>query len=166
MECFFLHAKAQASGLNLINATHVFLCEPLINTAIELQVIARVHRIGQNHPTTVWMYLVEGTVEKAIYNISVHRRMLQIGKAGKPRTEDSDKGETFQNHIDIANALEPQYIGSSTLLSKSHSGGEIVDENDLWNCLFLHQTENTTHSWFEPQQELQEMNKHINEEDS
>ena len=53
VECFFLHAKAQASGLNLVNATHVFLCEPLINTAIELQAIARVHRIGQHNPTTV-----------------------------------------------------------------------------------------------------------------
>lgn len=53
IECFFLHAKAQASGLNLVNATHVFLCEPLINTAIELQAIARVHRIGQHNPTTV-----------------------------------------------------------------------------------------------------------------
>jgi SNF2 family DNA or RNA helicase len=39
MECFFLHAKAHSSGLNLVNATHVFLCEPLINTAIELQYV-------------------------------------------------------------------------------------------------------------------------------
>ncbi|KAL9119541.1 MAG: hypothetical protein Q9187_003907, partial [Circinaria calcarea] len=70
VECFFLHAKAHSSGLNLVNATHVFLCEPLINTAIELQAIARVHRIGQHHPTAVWMYLVEDTVEKAIYDIS------------------------------------------------------------------------------------------------
>ncbi|GKZ27960.1 hypothetical protein AbraCBS73388_007638, partial [Aspergillus brasiliensis] len=45
VECFLLHAKAHSSGLNLVNATHVFLCEPLINTAIELQAIARVHRI-------------------------------------------------------------------------------------------------------------------------
>lgn len=40
MECFFLHAKAHSSGLNLVNATHVFLCEPLINTAIELQCVS------------------------------------------------------------------------------------------------------------------------------
>ena len=39
-ECFFLHAKAHSSGLNLVNATHVFLCEPLINTAIELQCVS------------------------------------------------------------------------------------------------------------------------------
>ena len=39
-ECFFLHARAHSSGLNLVNATHVFLCEPLINTAIELQYVS------------------------------------------------------------------------------------------------------------------------------
>lgn len=53
VECFLLHAKADSSGLNLVNATHVFLCEPLLNAAIELQAIARVHRIGQRRPTTV-----------------------------------------------------------------------------------------------------------------
>lgn len=42
-ECFFLHAKAHSSGLNLVNATHVFLCEPLINTAIELQYVSSIH---------------------------------------------------------------------------------------------------------------------------
>ena len=45
-ECFFLHAKAHSSGLNLVNATHVFLCEPLINTAIELQYVFSVSMIS------------------------------------------------------------------------------------------------------------------------
>ena len=36
-----------SSGLTLINASHVFLCEPLVNPALELQGISRVHRIGQ-----------------------------------------------------------------------------------------------------------------------
>ncbi len=52
MECLFMHAKGSSSGLTLVNATHVFLCEPLLNTAIELQAIARVHRIGQRQATT------------------------------------------------------------------------------------------------------------------
>ena len=53
LEVFLLHARAHASGLNLVNASHVFLCEPLLNTALELQAIARVDRIGQQHETTV-----------------------------------------------------------------------------------------------------------------
>jgi E3 ubiquitin-protein ligase SHPRH len=84
VECFFLDAKAQAAGLNLVVANHVFLCEPLINTAIELQAIARVHRIGQQRATTVWMYLVAGTVEETIYEISVDRRLEHMkGKSSK-----------------------------------------------------------------------------------
>lgn len=83
VECFLLHARAHASGLNLVNASHVFLMEPLVNTALELQAIARVHRIGQEHETTVWLYIVDGTVEESIYHLSVRRRMehMQQGAA-------------------------------------------------------------------------------------
>src|SRR3954465_8641061 len=80
IECFLLHARAHSSGLNLVNASHVFLCEPLLNTALELQAIARVDRIGQQHETTVWLYLVSGTVEESIHNLSVHRRMEHMGR--------------------------------------------------------------------------------------
>ncbi|MCJ1471859.1 hypothetical protein MMC13_000500 [Lambiella insularis] len=132
IECFFLHAKAHSSGLNLVNATHVFLCEPLINTALELQAIARVHRIGQYHSTTVWMYLVEDTVEKAIYDISVTRRLAHIGRSVQ-KSASSDLGE---DDLEAANSLELQEAPLSKLLTKGPGGGEMVEKEDLWNCLF------------------------------
>lgn len=132
VECFFLHAKAHSSGLNLVNATHIFLCGPLINTAIELQAIARVHRIGQHRPTTVWMYLVSGTVEESIYDISVSRRMLHVSRGGSPASST----ELLEETIDAANSLELQQAPLSKLLTKGSSGGELVDKEDLWNCLF------------------------------
>ncbi|RDA90582.1 hypothetical protein CP533_2604 [Ophiocordyceps camponoti-saundersi (nom. inval.)] len=67
VEVFLLHARAHASGLNLVSASHVFLSEPLLSPALEMQAVARVHRIGQRHQSTVWLYLVSGTVEEAIY---------------------------------------------------------------------------------------------------
>ena len=134
IECFFLHAKAHSSGLNLVNAGHVFLCEPLINTSLELQAIARVHRIGQQHETFVWMYLVENTVEKAIYDISVERRMAHMSKAmGSAEAKEVDVSE---NSIDLANSLELQDAPFSKLLTKGSGGGEVVEKGDLWNCLF------------------------------
>ena len=132
VECFFLHAKAHSSGLNLVNATHVFLCEPLINTALELQAIARVHRIGQYHPTTVWMYLVEDTVEKAIYDISVTRRLAHISRS----FQKGEATDLEEDEIEAANSLELQDAPLSKLLTKGSGGGEMVGKEDLWNCLF------------------------------
>ena len=137
MECFFLHAKAHSSGLNLVNATHVFLCEPLINTAIELQAIARVHRIGQQHETTVWMYLVEGTVEKSVYDISVQRRLAHLGKVNAGDTATGAE-EVLESQLEVANTLEMEDTPLSDLFTKGTGGGEMVLSEDLWECLFRH----------------------------
>ena len=136
-----LHGKAQASGLNLTVATHVFLCEPLINTAIELQVIARVHRIGQHRPTTVWMYLVSGTVEESIYEISVTRRLTHITEKEKQAkaalsTSPADDDGVTEAAIESANSMELQDATLTTLMQRGSEGGEMVKKDDLWQCLF------------------------------
>jgi E3 ubiquitin-protein ligase SHPRH len=186
---FLLDAKSDSSGLNLVNATHVFLCEPLVNTAIELQAIARVHRIGQMRPTTVWMILIADTVEEAVYQLSADRRQQHIAKVNRPRTEvngtakttasvvaasSSSSSSSSSSHavaaaaaakaqsssssastatvpppaaavvvvadeavIDAANSLELEAAPIHNLLAKgSKGGGEVVNTDDLWTCLF------------------------------
>jgi len=145
VECFLLHAKAHSAGLNLVVASHVLLCEPLINTAIELQAIARVHRIGQHRSTTVWMYLIADTVEESIYDISVNRRLahLKSNVTGSTAKGKSRSGTVTphvaglqENAIDVANSMELQAADLSKLLTAGKSGGEMVDQEDLWPCLF------------------------------
>lgn len=143
-ECFLLHAKAHAAGLNLICASHVILCEPLINTAIELQAVARVHRIGQVRETCVWMYIVENTVEEAIYDISVERRLAHMDSksrdasriASGAATPGSGGGERGESAIEAANAKELQDADLSKMFASGKTGGEMVDKEDLWECLF------------------------------
>ncbi|KAF5027329.1 hypothetical protein F66182_573 [Fusarium sp. NRRL 66182] len=137
VECFLLHARAHSSGLNLVNASHVFLCEPLLNTALELQAIARVDRIGQQHETTVWLYLVSGTVEESIYNLSVQRRIDHMGRANKGKSKESTP-ELLDASIEAANTLELEQAALSRLMSKDKAAGENVQESDLWECLFGH----------------------------
>ncbi|GAB2216917.1 hypothetical protein Drorol1_Dr00000067 [Drosera rotundifolia] len=62
-----------ANGLNLLEAQHVILVEPLLNPAAEAQAISRVHRIGQKIKTVVHRFLVKGTVEESIYNLNKSR---------------------------------------------------------------------------------------------
>ncbi|KAK4104906.1 hypothetical protein N658DRAFT_493007 [Parathielavia hyrcaniae] len=148
-EVFLLHARAHASGLNLVNASHVFLCEPLLNTALELQAIARVDRIGQQHETTVWLYIVDGTVEESIYELSVQRRMEHMGRSsslnddnnknkGKAKESNGSTPELLDAKLDEANALEMQQAHLSKLMGKDGISGEAVDKDDLWTCLFGH----------------------------
>ena len=144
VECFFLHAQAQSSGLNLVEATHVFLCEPLLNYTIEIQAIARVDRIGQHSPTTVWMYIINGTVEKAIYELSIRRRLTHMGKV---RSENglrdgpgshTDEQSLSDEFLEAANTRELQETATANLFSKGRdsAGDEVVAQSDLWKCLF------------------------------
>ncbi|KAF6845403.1 SNF2 family domain-containing protein [Colletotrichum musicola] len=135
IEVFMLHGRAQSSGLNLVNASHVFLCEPLLNTALELQAIARVDRIGQKNETTVWLYLIEGSVEESIYNLSVKRRMEHMGKNSKGKSTQPTS-EVAEPVLEAANTLELEQASLTRLMSKDKNAGEAVEAGDLWDCLF------------------------------
>ncbi|XP_010554570.1 PREDICTED: E3 ubiquitin-protein ligase SHPRH [Tarenaya hassleriana] len=64
-----------ANGLNLLEAQHVIMVEPLLNPAAEAQAVSRVHRIGQDKPTLVHRFLVKGTVEESIYKLNTSRNV-------------------------------------------------------------------------------------------
>ncbi|KAH9910010.1 SNF2 family N-terminal domain-containing protein [Xylariomycetidae sp. FL2044] len=156
IECLLMDARAHASGLNLVNASHVFLCEPVLNTALELQAIARVHRIGQERETTVWLYLVDGTVEESIYDLSVRRRLEHISSShqqaatnDKGKAPESASGLLDDSNLEAANSLELQQAASlSKLMNKDKELGEVIDKNDVWDCLFgrVSQENNATSS--------------------
>lgn len=58
-----------ANGLNLLEAQHVILVEPLLNPAAEAQAISRVHRIGQENRTLVHRFIVSVHFSK---HFSIH----------------------------------------------------------------------------------------------
>lgn len=67
-----------ANGLNILEAQHVILVEPLLNPAAEAQAISRVHRVGQEKRTFVHRFLVKNTVEESIYKLNRSRSVSSV----------------------------------------------------------------------------------------
>ncbi|KAL8882227.1 MAG: hypothetical protein Q9198_000735, partial [Flavoplaca austrocitrina] len=76
---------------------------------------------------TVWVYVVQDTVEQSVYDISVERRMRHV--TGRSKYEE------MESQIEAADTLELEGA-MGKLLSNGHGGGEFVDQADLWFCLF------------------------------
>nr|XP_018918155.1 PREDICTED: E3 ubiquitin-protein ligase SHPRH [Bemisia tabaci]XP_018918156.1 PREDICTED: E3 ubiquitin-protein ligase SHPRH [Bemisia tabaci] len=64
MNVLLLQYRSGSKGLNLIEATHIILVEPVLNPSDELQAVGRVHRMGQTKPTFVHRFVIENTIEE------------------------------------------------------------------------------------------------------
>lgn len=147
--CFLLHAQQQAAGLTLVNATHVILCEPLINTALELQAINRIHRIGQRYETTVWMLGIQGTIEELIINFCTAKRIEQLNHLKQHQNNEDNISKHLAEFSEFSIGQTEEFqrentqvvIDSMDLMKEtgkliSSKEGELVSVDDLWKSFF------------------------------
>lgn len=76
VKVFLISLQAGGTGLNLVEANHVFIMDPWWNPSAEQQALDRVHRIGQTLPVTVVRYIIKGSVEESI--MQLQRRKCSI----------------------------------------------------------------------------------------
>ena len=88
--------KQGANGLNLTEAQHVVLVEPVLDPGSEAQAIGRVDRTGQTRPTHVHRFVVDATIEERVHQLGRERAaamdMSAAGAAGRSRGGSLDKG--------------------------------------------------------------------------
>jgi SNF2 family DNA or RNA helicase len=63
---FFISLKTGGTGLNLAEASYVFILDPWWNPAVENQAIDRCYRIGQKNPVTVYRFITKGSIEEKV----------------------------------------------------------------------------------------------------
>ena len=77
-KALLLSLRAGAQGLNLQTASYVFHFDRWWNPAIEEQADARVHRMGQTYPVTIYRYICANTIEDRIdAKLREKRQMFQ-----------------------------------------------------------------------------------------
>jgi SNF2 family DNA or RNA helicase len=73
---FLISLKAGGLGLNLTAADYVFILDPWWNPAVEMQAIARAHRIGQTKPVFAYRLVAKETVEEKVLELQEKKREL------------------------------------------------------------------------------------------
>ncbi|KAF9155509.1 hypothetical protein BG015_009590 [Linnemannia schmuckeri] len=116
---FMLHAKSQSAGLTLLSATHVFICEPLVNPVLQAQAVSRVHRIGQTKETFVHYYLIRDTIEIPCFEL--------FERSTATRSEATNE-EFDSRSRERSSSLS---ILASQVSSAQNRHGELVSLNDL-----------------------------------
>ncbi|KAH7196368.1 SNF2 family N-terminal domain-containing protein [Fusarium flagelliforme] len=90
-----------AVGLTLTEANQVHIVEPQWNPTIEEQAIARVVRMGQTRPVTVFKYITEGSVEQSIVKLQQKKtRIIKLSMQEKDTNESDTNLDRFKFTID------------------------------------------------------------------
>ncbi|KAG0072862.1 hypothetical protein BGZ90_011781 [Linnemannia elongata] len=116
---FMLHAKSQSAGLTLLKATHVFICEPLVNPVLQAQAVSRVHRIGQTKETFVHYYLIRDTIEIPCFELFERSTATTSGTTN----------EEVDDHTNEKSSSLP--ILASQVSNAQNRHGELVSLHDL-----------------------------------
>jgi SNF2 family DNA or RNA helicase len=74
---FFISLKVGGTGLNLSEASYVFLLDPWWNPAVEDQAIDRSHRLGQHQPVTVYRFVTRGSIEEKVNELKAVKRGIE-----------------------------------------------------------------------------------------
>jgi SNF2 family DNA or RNA helicase len=74
---FFISLKAGGLGLNLTEASYVFLLDPWWNPAVENQAIDRCYRIGQENPVTVYRFITKDSIEEAVMGLQETKNAIE-----------------------------------------------------------------------------------------
>ena len=87
---FLIQIKAGGQGLNLQEATRVYITSPSWNPATELQAIARSHRTGQTKKVTIKKLLYNGiedlpSIEHSIMSLQGHKSIICSDVLNDPR---------------------------------------------------------------------------------
>ncbi|KAG6803940.1 lymphoid-specific helicase [Apis mellifera caucasica] len=124
---FLISTRAGGVGLNLIGADTVIIYDSDWNPQVDIQAMARCHRIGQTRPVMIYKLCTKGTIDEVIINRAEAKRLLE-----KVVISKSVQGININNKADL---LKLQKLLQSKECQIVASKNEVFTEKELNNLL-------------------------------
>ena len=122
-QVFLLSTRAGGLGIDLYAANIVILFDSDWNPHVDLQAIARAHRIGQKRDVKVFRFVTQGTIEEVIVKRAVKKLKLDNMIMQKDKSvKNNDKKVSKQ---EIMNAI---HYGAQDILTSNEG---TVEEEDI-----------------------------------
>ncbi|KAG7407425.1 DNA repair protein RAD5A [Fusarium oxysporum f. sp. rapae] len=101
IQVLLISINTGAVGLTLTQANMVHIVEPQWNPAIEEQAIARVVRMGQTRPVTIFKYITAGSIENTVVKLQENKtRIIKLSMQDKDNADSDANLDSFKFAID------------------------------------------------------------------
>ena len=130
---FLISTRAGGVGLNLAAADTVIIYDSDWNPQMDIQAMARCHRIGQERPVVIYKLCTKGTIDEAIMTRAESKRVLE-------KMVISKKIQGFNLHlkgtlIELRRFLESkecQVVASENEAFTEEELNKLIDRSDLY----------------------------------
>lgn len=130
---FLLTTRAGGVGLNLMAADTVIIYDPDWNPQMDIQAMARCHRIGQTRPVVIYKLCAKATIDEVIYERAEAKRVLEKAVISK-----SVKMLSINNKDDLLSlqkllkSKQCQPIASEHEVFTDEELNKLLDRSDLY----------------------------------
>ncbi|XP_034175461.1 lymphoid-specific helicase isoform X1 [Osmia lignaria lignaria] len=131
---FLITTRAGGVGLNLVGADTVVIYDSDWNPQMDIQAMARCHRIGQTKPVVIYKLCSKGTIDEAIIHRAGAKRFLEkmvISK--KSGTVNINSKETLMELQRLLESKEIEVDESRNEVFAEEELNKLLDRSDLYS---------------------------------
>ncbi|XP_003700306.1 lymphoid-specific helicase [Megachile rotundata] len=130
---FLITTRAGGVGLNLVGADTVIIYDSDWNPQMDIQAMARCHRIGQTKPVVIYKLCTKGTIDEAIIHRAEAKRFLEKMVISKQlNTVNLGTKETLMELQRLLESKETQVVKSENEVFTEEELNKLLDRSELY----------------------------------
>lgn len=130
---FLVSTRAGGVGLNLAGADTVIIYDSDWNPQVDIQAMARCHRIGQTKPVVVYRLCTKATIDETIIKRAEAKRILEKMVISKKWSSSTFDKKTLLELKQLIESKEYKVVTSSKEIFTDAELDKLLDRSDMFN---------------------------------